>query len=142
MMNENIENNIVELDEETLEEVSGGKEYRIKVDEVNVRSGPGTNFGINGRLKKGKVVTYLNDKKKDKVSKWTDDAGKSTRAVNASTTLKDGVYTPDSFSWSGGSGRLAYIRCDKITVTNGKAYATIVFGSSSYDQLKANGRIY
>ena len=69
MMNENIEHIIVELDEETLEEVSGGKEYRIKVDEVNVRSGPGTNFGINGRLKKGKVVTYLNDKKKDKNGK-------------------------------------------------------------------------
>ena len=90
----------------------------------------------------GKQTSFKNDKKKDKVSKWSDDSGKSTRAVNSSTTLPDGVYTPDSFSWSGGSGRLAYIRCDKITVTNGKAYATIVFGSSSYDQLKANGRIY
>ena len=69
MMNENIDNNIVELDEEVLEQVAGGKDYKIKVDEANVRSGPGTNYGINGKLKKGKVVTYLNDKKKDKNGK-------------------------------------------------------------------------
>ena len=62
--------------------------------------------------------------------------------VDSSTTLKDGVYKPDSFSWSGGSGRLAYIKCTKITVRGGKAYATIVFASSQYDQLKASGRTY
>ena len=90
----------------------------------------------------GKQTEFKNDNKKDKESKWQDDSSGSTSAVNASTTLPDGVYTPDSFSWSGGSGRLAYIRCNKITVTNGQAYATIEFGSSSYDQLRANGRVY
>ncbi len=90
----------------------------------------------------GTQTKFKNDKKADKVSKWKDDSGKSTSAVNNSTSLKDGVYTPDRFSWSGGSGRLAYIRCNKITVKGGKAYATIEFGSSKYDSLKANGRVY
>ncbi|WP_027869345.1 hypothetical protein [Eubacterium sp. AB3007] len=90
--------------------------------------------------KQGKIK--LTDKKKDKVSKWKDDRGKSTSAVNNKTSLKDGVYAPDRFSWSGGSGRLAYIKCTKITVTGGKAYATIVFGSSKYDSLKASGRVF
>ncbi|MBQ9015927.1 MAG: hypothetical protein IJ109_07360 [Firmicutes bacterium] len=90
----------------------------------------------------GTQTKFKNNKKADKVSKWKDDSSKSTSAVNNSTSLKDGVYTPDRFSWSGGSGRLAYIRCNKITVTGGKAYATIEFGSSKYDSLKANGRVY
>lgn len=92
--------------------------------------------------KSGKQTKFKNDHKADKVSKYKDDSSKSTSSVDNSTTLKDGVYTPSSFSWSGGSGRLAYIRCSKLTVKNGKVYATIVFGSSSYDQLKANGSIY
>lgn len=90
----------------------------------------------------GTQTKFKNNKKADKVSKWKDDSGKSTSAVNNSTSLKDGVYTPDRFNWSGGSGRLAYIRCNKITVKGGKAYATIEFGSSKYDSLKANGRVY
>ena len=68
-MNENMNNEIFELDEEALELVTGGKDYKIKASEVNVRSGPGTNYGINGRLKKGEKVTYLSDKKKDKDGK-------------------------------------------------------------------------
>ena len=62
--------------------------------------------------------------------------------MNNRTSLKDGIYKPDGFGWSGGSGRLAYIRCSKISVTGGRAYATIVFGSSYYDALKADGRSF
>ena len=90
----------------------------------------------------GTQTKFKNDKKADKESKWKDDSGKSTSAVDNRTSLKDGVYTPDKFSWSGGSGRLAFIRCNKITVKGGQAYATIEFGSSQYDSLKANGRVY
>ena len=68
-MNENMDNNVFELDEEALELVSGGKEYRVKASEVNVRSGPGKNYSVNGRLTKGEKVTYLGDKKKDKDGK-------------------------------------------------------------------------
>ena len=66
--------------------------------------------------------------------------------MDNSTTLKDGTYTPDGFSFSGGSGR-ARIICNKVTVKNGKAYATIQFVSTSgsptaYAYVKASGKIY
>ncbi len=61
--------------------------------------------------------------------------------VNSSTSLKDGTYTPDKFSWSGGSGRTS-ISCSKVTVKNGKAYATISFSSDSYAYVKASGSKY
>ena len=74
-----------------------------------------------------------------------DDSGSGDSgyapAVDSSTTLADGVYTPDSFSWSGGTGKLT-ISCSKVTVRNGQAYATIVFSSSKVDQLKASGGLY
>ena len=61
MMNENMENEIMELSEDMLEQVSGGKQIvlKITVSEANVRSGPGTDFSINGRLHKGDKVIYL-----------------------------------------------------------------------------------
>ena len=82
------------------------------------------------------------DDKQEKPSVSHKDTNRETSAVDNKTGLKDGVYALDSFSWSGGSGRLAYILCTKLTVTNGQAYATIEFGSPSYDLLKANGRVY
>lgn len=54
---------------------------------------------------------------------------------------KDGVYTPDDFTWSGGTGRVQ-ISCSKITVTNGQAYATLVFSSDHYQYVKVNGNTY
>lgn len=64
-----------------------------------------------------------------------------TAAVDNSTSLPDGVYTPDSFSFSGGSGR-ATITCRQVTVQNGQAYATIAFSSKNYGYVKAAGGIY
>ncbi|MGI6211193.1 MAG: hypothetical protein ACOYJJ_01285 [Anaerovoracaceae bacterium] len=112
-----------------------------KTSSTAVTTGSG-GTSVTHYLTHGTQTTFKKSNKADKVSKSSDDSGKSTSSVNNSTKLKDGVYTPKSFSWSGGSGRLAYIRCDKVTVTGGKAYATIVFGSPYYDLLKANGRIY
>lgn len=77
----------------------------------------------------------------DQESGHVTDLTGGTIPVNSSTTLKDGTYTPDQFSWSGGTGRVG-ISCNKITVKNGQAYATIVFGSGSYSYIKANGSIY
>ena len=70
----------------------------------------------------------------------TDRSG-STKKVNNSTTLADGTYTPDSFSYSGGTGKVT-ISCTKINVSGGKVTATIVFSSPNYTYVKANGRIY
>ena len=89
---------------------------------------------------KGKA-SNRNNGNNGKQVKWAD-GNKGTSAVNNSTSLKDGTYKPDKFRWSGGSGRLSYIRCTKIVVRGGKAYATIEFGSSKYDSLKASGRTY
>ena len=65
----------------------------------------------------------------------------TTEVIDNSTTLPDGTYTPDTFSWSGGSGRIT-ISCDEITVKDGKAYATIVFSSEYYGYVKADGETY
>ena len=72
-------------------------------------------------------------------NKPVPDLSGSTSRVNSSTSLADGIYKPDKFSWSGGSGRVS-ISCKQVTVENGKAYATIVFSSPHYSYVKANGQ--
>ena len=91
-------------------------------------------------------VTPVDPEKPDDESRNEIDTSGSTTVVNNSTRLKDGVYAPDNFSFSGGSGR-ARIVCTKVTVKNGKAYATIQFVSASgsptaYAYVKASGSIY
>ncbi len=82
-----------------------------------------------------------NNGKPDQESKYESDLNKSTARVNSTTGLKDGVYTPDSFSWLGGTGKVS-ITCSKVTVTGGQAYATITFSSPHYQYVKANGNVY
>ncbi len=77
----------------------------------------------------------------EKESTYDSDTSGSTSAVNNQVALKDGVYTPDSFTFSGGTGKVS-ISCTKITVTNGQAYATLVFSSAKYGYVKANGNTY
>lgn len=82
------------------------------------------------------------DEKKEEEKQDNQDAlDGSTAVIDSSTTLPDGVYTPDSFSFSGGSGR-AYITCSQVTVTNGQAYAKIAFSSANYGYVKASGGTY
>lgn len=97
----------------------------------------GVTPGTNGET----TTPSGNDGKAEQESKYESDLSGSTSAVNSVTGLADGVYTPDRFTWSGGSGRVT-ISCNKVTVKNGQAYATIVFSSSSYGYVKANGRKY
>lgn len=82
-----------------------------------------------------------NDGKADNVSKYESDTSGSTSHVDSGTTLKDGVYTPDRFTWSGGTGKVQ-ITCNKVTIKNGQAYATLVFSSDHYQYVKANGNKY
>ena len=82
-----------------------------------------------------------NDGKADNVSKYESDTSGSTSHVDSGTTLKDGVYTPDCFTWSGGTGKVQ-ITCNKVTIQNGQAYATLVFSSDHYQYVKANGNKY
>lgn len=101
---------------------------------TNGGSGSGDNSGSSTVLKP-------NDGKADSESKYEADMNGSTGRVNSSTTLADGVYTPDAFTWSGGTGKVK-IYCNKVTITNGQAYATLVFDSEHYQYVKANGNIY
>ena len=61
--------------------------------------------------------------------------------MNTSTKLADGVYSPDGFLWSGGTGKVG-ITCSQIRISGGQAYATITFSSSHYQYVKANGSTY
>lgn len=91
------------------------------------------------------VETATKDSVKDTTpaveSKSESDTSGSTSQVNSKTKLKDGVYTPDKFTWSGGTGKVS-ITCDKVTIKNGQALATIAFSSSAYQYVKANGKKY
>ena len=103
----------------------------------NNQGNAGNNNGNSGTT--GNNTT--NNGKPDQESKYESDLNKSTARVNSATGLKDGVYTPDSFSWSGGTGKVS-ISCSKVTVTGGQAYATITFSSPHYQYVKANGNVY
>ncbi len=66
LMNENIENlETMELNDDDLEEVSGGKGKIKATGNVNVRRGPGKEYASIGNLDKGDIVTYLGASKKD-----------------------------------------------------------------------------
>lgn len=68
-------------------------------------------------------------------------AGQETKKEDGLAGLPDGDYTPDKFSWSGGSGRVE-LSCTKVTVEDGQAWATIVFSSDSYAYVKVEGTEY
>lgn len=70
-----------------------------------------------------------------------DDPSGTTFAVDNHTDLPDGVYTPDSFAFSGGTGKVK-ITCPQVEVKDGQSWATLRFSSSSYQYAKTNGRIY
>ena len=61
MMNIENMNTIVELNDEALEAVNGGKKYKIGGDsgKSHVRTGPGLDYKAIGILHKGEEVRYL-----------------------------------------------------------------------------------
>ena len=105
----------------------------------------GSNQGVNTNPTPASDPTATKDSTKDTTpaeeSKAESDTSGSTSQVNSKTKLKDGVYTPDKFTWSGGTGKVS-ITCDKVTIKNGQALATIAFSSSAYQYVKANGKKY
>ena len=83
MMNENnpFENEITELNEEALEQVSGGKTTKITciVEKANVRSGPGKEFAVIGHLYEHEKVDFKGETKKDKEGKTWICVNKGTK---------------------------------------------------------------
>lgn len=112
-----------------------------KIESETPDSGDSENPDIPENSQKPETDETVNNNTPDQESGHVSDLTGGTVRVNSSTTLKDGTYAPDQFSWSGGTGRVG-ISCNKITVKNGQAYATIVFSSGSYSYIKANGNIY
>lgn len=55
--------------------------------------------------------------------------------------LSDGAYTPDGFSFSGGSGKVT-ISCPRVVVADGEATATLVFSSPNYPRVAVDGVEY
>ena len=62
-------------------------------------------------------------------------------AASSAEKYQDGTYTPESFTFQGGSGKVT-INCPKVTITRGKVTATVVFSSSSYNKLVVDGDEY
>lgn len=62
-------------------------------------------------------------------------------ADSSEEKYQDGTYTPESFTFQGGSGKVT-ITCPKVTITRGKVTATVVFSSSSYNKLVVDGEEY
>ena len=109
----------------------------------NTESGTGNSESSTGSNTTGGGTgnPSSNHNRPDPESKHESDVNGSTGRINSSTIMKDGVYMPDQFSWSGGTGRVS-ISCSKITVKGGQAYATLVFSSDKYQYVKANGNVY
>ena len=59
----------------------------------------------------------------------------------AEGVLPDGVYEPDEFSFSGGSGRVE-ISCPRVTVSAGEVTASILFSSPNYTRVLLDGVEY
>ena len=53
----------------------------------------------------------------------------------------DGTYVPDSFSFSGGTGKVT-ITCPEVRMEGGEAWATIVFSSPNYPTVRVDGVEY
>ncbi|MBR2571896.1 MAG: ABC transporter substrate-binding protein [Clostridia bacterium] len=62
-------------------------------------------------------------------------------AVCAEGELPNGVYAPDEFRFTGGTGRVV-IDCPQVAVADGQATARIVFGSPNYTTLTYDGVQY
>lgn len=60
----------IELTDEELDEVAGGKKRcYVKVSEANIRSGPGKEYSSIWGMGKGDELIYLGEKQKDKHGK-------------------------------------------------------------------------
>lgn len=113
-----------------------------KIGDISNEGNGGTNGGSTTPSGSNNgFILKPNDGKAENESKYEADTSGATSKVNSSTVLADGVYTPDRFTWSGGTGKVK-IYCNKITIKNGQAYATLVFDSDHYQYVKANGNTY
>ncbi len=87
-----------------------------------------------------KVIAVSTDNMSSDIQEEAASDG-TTAVIDNSTILPDGLYTPDSFLFSGGTGKVN-IACPSVRVKDGQAYAQIRFSSSKYGYVKANAETY
>ena len=62
-------------------------------------------------------------------------------AAAGALAQEDGVFAPEEFTFSGGSGKVV-ITCPQVTVTGGEAEAKIVFSSPNYPRAMVGDTVY
>ena len=117
----------------------------VRKQATNVGDSTGSADTVKSAKKSNKKSSKKSSKKstgstsKSSSSSGSSSGSGSTGAVNNQTGLKDGSYKPDSFSFSGGTGKLS-ISCEEIIIQGGKTYARIVFSSTYIQYVKAGGQ--
>ena len=152
------------------EEIDGKYTYTLEIPELDKELALAAHAVKSGNWYEHKLIVYSSEERKNEIEKekeeqaqepekepeqepekqpekepekeTADNPSSGTVGIDSSTSLKDGTYSCETFGWSGGTGRLAYIKCNKITVKGGRAYAEIEFSSTSYDKVKASGKTY
>lgn len=152
------------------EEIDGKYTYTLEIPELDNELTLAAHAVKSGNWYEHKLIVYSSEERKNEIEKekeeqaqetdketeqepekqpekepekeTADNPSSGTVGIDSSTSLQDGTYSCDTFGWSGGTGRLAYIKCNKITVKGGRAYAEIEFSSTSYDKVKASGKTY
>ena len=152
------------------EEIDGKYTYTLEIPELDNELTLAAHAVKSGNWYEHKLIVYSSEERKNEIEKekeeqaqetdketeqepekqpekepekeTADNPSSGTVGIDSSTSLQDGTYSCDTFGWSGGTGRLAYIKCNKITVKGGQAYAEIEFSSTIYDKVKASGNTY
>ena len=152
------------------EEIDGKYTYTLEIPELDNELTLAAHAVKSGNWYEHKLIVYSSEERKNEIEKekeeqaqepeketeqepekqpekepekeTADNPSSGTVGIDSSTSLQDGTYSCDTFGWSGGTGRLAYIKCNKITVKGGRAYAEIEFSSTSYDKVRASGKTY
>ncbi len=72
---------------------------------------------------------------------YTEQEHEGSVFTQNASEYADGVYEPDSFSFSGGSGRVE-ITCDEVEIKDGQVTAALTFSSTSYEYVTVDGQKY
>lgn len=117
-----------------VEDESGAHTYTVPVEALNTGIDCAA-FSKNKEMWYDRTLIFRAD------SLPMDAFADGVIATAESLGLADGSYTVD-VKLSGGSGRASVESPAQLTVENGKATATIVWGSSNYDYMKVDGIQY
>lgn len=114
------------------QEEGGAQAYTMPISALDSEI-PVATYSEKKRMWYDRTVTLKSDTAQCVEEPAAED-GASDETQEAAA-LEDGVYEPDGFTFSGGSGKVT-ISCPKVTVSGGQAVATLVFSSSKYGYVR------